>query len=158
MISDFKPGEKVYVDGPFGTFGIDWCGEATGYVMIAGGIGSVPFLSMIRTMFDRKDDCPIYLFYGNKDWETVVYREELEYEEERMALEVIHVLEDPPEGWEGETGFITAEIMKRHLPEDRNGMKYMICGPLPMIDAIEKELEKMNVPLHHIFTENYEMA
>ncbi|MDZ7359305.1 MAG: ferric reductase-like transmembrane domain-containing protein [candidate division KSB1 bacterium] len=156
-IKEFQPGEKVYVDGPFGTFDIDQH-EAPGYVMIAGGIGSVPVLSILRTMADRKDTRPVVFFYGNPDWESVTYREDLETLQERMNLKVVHLLENPPEGWQGETGYITREILERHLPADHAQWQYFICGPIPMITAVEKKLVAMGVSLHYIHTENYEMA
>jgi predicted ferric reductase len=156
-IKQFQPGEKVYVDGPFGTFDIDQH-QAPGYVMIAGGIGSVPVLSILRTMADRNDTRPVVFFYGNQDWESVTYREDLETLQKRMDLKVIHLLENPPEGWQGETGYITREILERHLPADHAQWQYFICGPIPMIAAAEKKLVAMGVSLHYIHTENYEMA
>jgi predicted ferric reductase len=63
-----KPGQCVYVDGPYGTFDIDQQ-DAPGYVFIAGGIGSAPIMSMLRTMADRKDRRPVLFFYGNRNWE-----------------------------------------------------------------------------------------
>jgi predicted ferric reductase len=156
-ISDLKPGERVYLDGSYGTFDIDQH-NAPGYVMIAGGIGSVPVMSILRTMVDRKDERPIFFFYGNPDWESVTYREELEELQKQMNLRVIFVLSRPPEDWQGESGYITGSIMSRHLPSDHPDWHYFICGPIPMIIAVEKDLAEMGVPLNKIHTENYEMA
>lgn len=156
-IGQLQPGEKVYLDGPYGTFDIDQH-DAPGYVMIAGGIGSVPVLSILRTMADRQDLRPVFFFYGNPDWESVTYREELESLQERMNLKVIHTLSRPPEGWRGETGYITANILERHLPADRANLHYFICGPIPMIVAVENDLLQMGIPIRNIHTENYEMA
>jgi predicted ferric reductase len=33
-----------------------------------------------------------------------------------------------------------------------------LCGPLPMIEAVEGALHKLHVPVLHIFSEQYEMA
>lgn len=156
-IKDFRPGEVVYVDGPYGTFDIDQH-DAPGYVMIAGGIGSVPVMSILRTMADRNDKRPVVFFYGNLTWEGVTYREELEALKRRMNLQVVHVLGQPPEGWQGETGYVTKEVLERHLPSDHADWHYFICGPIPMIAAVERDLLAMGVPLVKIHTENYEMA
>lgn len=156
-IQELQPGEKVFVDGSYGTFDIDQH-DAPGYVMIAGGIGSVPVMSILRTMADCKDPRPIYFFYGNPDWESVTYREELETLPERMDLKVIHALSHPPADWQGESGFINRDILERHLPADHDGFHYFICGPIPMIAAVERDLLAMGVPLNKIHTENYEMA
>ena len=143
-LGDVPPGTRVYVDGPYGTF--DLYGEPdSNFVFIAGGIGSAPIMSMLRTMADRGDDRQIQFFYGNPTRETVIFREELAALEEKLNLEVIHVLEKPPEGWEGERGFITVDVLQRLLCEDFRDCVFFICGPLPMIDAVTGALEKLAV-------------
>lgn len=156
-IKDLQPGEKVFVDGSYGTFDIDQH-DAPGYVMIAGGIGSVPVMSILHTMADRQDRRPVVFFYGNPDWESVTYREELETLPQRMNLKVIHALSRPPEDWQGEQGYINRDILERHLPAQYDDFHYFICGPIPMIAAVERDLLAMGVPLNKIHTENYEMA
>jgi NAD(P)H-flavin reductase len=81
-------------------------------------------------------------------------------EKELDCLEVIHVLERPPEGWEGESGYITADILARHLPEDYKQWQYLffLCGPTPMIAAVEGALRSLDVGNTKIFSEKYEMA
>jgi predicted ferric reductase len=77
---------------------------------------------------------------------------------QRMNLKMVHVLTDPPHGWQGEKGFITADVMERYLGSDRRDLHYSICGPIPMITAVENDLKKLGIPLDKIHTENYEMA
>ena len=156
-IKDFEPGKTVYVDGPYGTFSIDehYCRDL---VFIAGGIGSAPVMSMLRTLADRDYEKEILFFYGNPTWDSVIFREELQELEEKLDLKIIHVLERPPEGWEGETGFINADILKRHLHKDCTECTYFLCGPLPMIEAVEGAMKKVDIPPTHVFSEQYEMA
>jgi predicted ferric reductase len=156
-IREFKEGQTVYVDGPYGTFSMDehYCKTM---VYIAGGIGSAPVMSMLRTLADRHCKKEMFFFYGNATWESIIYREELEELEKKLNLHMIHVLERPPEGWEGETGFITVETFKRYLPEDYKDATYFLCGPLPMINAVEDALAQLHVPPTHVFSEQYEMA
>ena len=84
--------------------------------MIAGGVGIAGLISMLRTMADRKDGRPAVLFYANGEWDGVTFRAELEHLKDRLNLAVVHVLERPPEAWTGETGYVTAEVLARHLP------------------------------------------
>jgi len=156
-IKDFKPGDTVYVDGPYGTFSMDEhrCKEL---VYIAGGIGSAPVMSMLRTLVDRNCKKNMVFFYGNPTWESIIYREELEELEQQLNLKLVHVLEKPTEDWQGERGFITADVLQRHLPANYKEATYFLCGPLPMIEAVEGALHKIHVPSLHIFSEQYEMA
>jgi 3-phenylpropionate/trans-cinnamate dioxygenase ferredoxin reductase subunit len=157
-IKDIPIGEKVYLDGPYSTFSIDKHTDAPGYIFIAGGIGIAPIMGMLRTLADRGDKRPVQLYYGNWNLESATFLEEIESLEEKLNIDVIHVLEKPEEDWEGETGFITANLLDKHLPKKREGLVYFICGPLPMIDAVEPALRSLDIPLTHIHAEQYFMA
>jgi predicted ferric reductase len=146
-------GRRVYLDGPYGAFTIG--NPADMHVLIAGGVGITPMMSMIRTLADRGDTRPVILLYGSKDWETITFREALEALKARLNLTIVHVLANPPAGWTGEQGFITAEVFKRHLPPPYADHEYFICGPDVMMDAIEKALGEMNVPLSKYHSERY---
>jgi predicted ferric reductase len=112
-------------------------------------------MSIIRTLAARDDKRPVILLYGSKDWESITFREELEALEARLDLKVVHVLADAPESWKGEKGFINAEMMMRHLSPPYRDHEYFICGPNPMMDAIEGALGKMHVPLSKYHSERY---
>ncbi|MBM4430126.1 MAG: oxidoreductase [Chloroflexi bacterium] len=156
-VKDVPTGARLYVDGPYGTFGPDFY-DAPGYVLLAGGVGVTPIMSMLRTLADRGDRRPLVLFYGSPTWEDVIYREEIEELEKRLNLKVVHVLERPHEGWQGEKGFINTDILNRHLPAERADLQYFMCGPLPMIQNVEPALQRAGVPLERAHSERYEMA
>jgi len=157
QVKELEPGTRVYVDGPYGLFSMEEH-PAPGYVFAAGGIGSAPMISMLRTMADRGDERPLWMIYGSVSWDDVTFREELTALEERLNLKVIHVLEEPPPGWEGETGYITADVLDRHLPQNREELIYFVSGPIPMIRLVKKDLRELDIPLRRIEEEQYEMA
>lgn len=172
-IGKLQPGTKVYIDGPYGTFDLDHHPDRN-YVFIAGGIGSAPVMSMLRTLADRNDERHLQFFYGNPTYDTIIFREELESLQQRLNLDVIHVLENPPEGWEGESGFVTKAVLERHLISEFQHCTYFICGPLLMIESVEHALMQLSVsrktmlemdreqefemPHKYIYSENYKMA
>lgn len=147
-------GKRVFLDGPYGAFTIDR-NPADMHVLIAGGIGITPMMSILRTLADRGDTRPVILLYGNRDWESVTFREELEALTQRLQLSVIHVLSNPPEGWEGERGYIGADVFRRHLPPPYDDHEYFICGPPVMMDSIERALGELKVPLSKYHSERY---
>jgi predicted ferric reductase len=158
-IGSVQPGEPVYLDGPHGGFSIDRHPDASGYVFIAGGVGITPMMSMLRTLADRRDGRPLHLIYGARDWESVTFRETIAELEQRLALRVVYVLEQPPPDWEGETGFITAGILDRHLPpEQRLAYEYFICGPQLMMDAVEQALSRLGVPMGRYHSERFDLV
>jgi predicted ferric reductase len=146
-------GQRVYIDGPYGAFTIG--NPADMHVLIAGGVGVTPMMSMIRTLADQGDTRPVILLYGSKDWKSITFRDELEALKARLNLTVVHVLANPPAGWTGEQGFINAEMFKRHLPPPYADHEYFICGPNVMMDAIEAALGEMNVPMSKYHSERY---
>lgn len=91
-IGTVRPGEPVYLDAPHGMFSIDRDPYAPGFVGIVGGIGITPLMSMMRSMAGRGDKRPIFLFYANKAWDGIVYREEIDRLQHRLELALIHVL------------------------------------------------------------------
>ena len=146
-------GQRVYLDGPYGAFTIG--NPADMHVLVAGGIGITPMMSMVRTLADRGDKRPLVLLYGSRDWESITFREELEQLKARLDLTVVHVLSNPPPGWTGEQGRITADLFKRHLPPNYDAHEYFICGPDPMMDAIETALDALQVPRSKYHSERY---
>jgi predicted ferric reductase len=156
-IADVPVGTRAYVDGPHGAFSIDRY-PAAGYVLIAGGVGITPFMSILRTMADRGDPRPVLLFYADKQWDAVAYREELEELQQRMSLHVIYVLEEPDDDWEGETGFVTPELLEKRLPKEDFDRDYMVCGPPAMMDAVHEALLERDVPHARIQLERFALV
>ena len=154
QIDGVPVGRRVYVDGPYGAFTLG--NPADLHVLVAGGVGITPMISMLRTLADEGDKRPVILLYGSKTWEEITFREELEALEARLDLKVVHVLENAPAGWPGERGFITAAVFKRHLPPGYAKHEYFICGPGVMMDAIENALgDELKVPISKYHSERY---
>jgi predicted ferric reductase len=151
-VHELPRGTRAYLDGPFGNFGVGW--EAAGQLLlVAGGIGITPNMSILRTMADTDDRRPVTLIYGNNDWDSVVFRDELAQLTDQLDLTVVHVLAKGHEGWEGEVGFITAEILQRGLPADHRDLQAYVCGPPPMMAAVERALFELGVPPRQVHSE-----
>jgi predicted ferric reductase len=158
QINTVEPGQHLYLDGPFGAFSIDRYPDAPGYVFVAGGIGVAPILSMLRTLADRGDRRPLWLFYAYRSLEQLTAREELQALQARLHLKCIIVLNEPPPDWTGESGFITREILQRHLPANHVVLEYFLCGPTPMTASVEHSLDAIGVPLRRVHTELFDMV
>jgi predicted ferric reductase len=156
-VKTIRPGTRAYLDGPYGAFSIDQ-EVAPGYVFIAGGVGITPVMSMLRTLADRHDRRPLLLMYGSKTWEEVTFREELEELKQRLNLRVVHVIEKAPDDWDGESGFMNAAMLARHLPEDRMEHEFFVCGPVPMMNAVEQGLERLGIPIENVNSERFNLV
>ena len=156
-IGRIEVGTTAYLDGPHGWFSPGH-EPAAGYVFFAGGVGITPFVSVLRTMADRGDRRPVTQFYGDPTWDGIAFREEIERLQEPLDLTVVYVLEDPPGDWQGETGFIDADVLKRHLPTAQLDRLHLVCGPIPMIDAVETALQRRGVPMQRIRSERFDLV
>jgi predicted ferric reductase len=151
------PGATMYVNGPFGAFSLDR-EPGQGFVLIGGGIGITPLRSMIVTMRDRGDVRPVILFYGARNREAVVYHDELEALRQQMSLQIVWVFERPEADWTGERGYIDAALLKRHLPPQFKRYQYFMCGPTPMMDAVEEHLAAIGVPRARVHSERFDVV
>jgi ferredoxin-NADP reductase len=154
-VATVEPGTEVYLDGPHGVLSIDQY-EGAGFCLIAGGVGIAPALSMLETLADRADVRPVVLFAGNRNWDSIIFRNRIAELTARLNVKVVHVLEEPPPDWTAETGYLTAEILARHLPGGFQRFQFFACGPNAMLDAVETALVQIGAPADRIHTERFD--
>lgn len=152
---DIEPGTPAWLEGPFGSF--TFKGDSDIF-LIMGGIGVTPAMSMLRTIRGDNDTRKATLLYANESWDGVTFRDELEDLEKEINLKVVHVLEDPPEDWDGEEGVIDQDLLEKHMPADPNSRVYYICGPDPMMDIVELSLRNLGVNWDRIYTERFQIV
>jgi predicted ferric reductase len=158
VVPNVQVGQRMWLDGPYGVFTLDR-EQGPGYVFLAGGVGITPLHSMLVTMAERGDVRPVVLFYSASHVEDLTYREELLALQKQMNLKVVYVVGEPPDGWTGETGRISAEIVQKYIPPKQyKRWQYFICGPTPMMNAMEKMLPEIGVPAEHVHTERFDMV
>jgi predicted ferric reductase len=150
-------GTPAYIEGPHGAFSIDrYAGR--GCVFVAGGVGITPVMSMLRTLADRGDTRPQLLVYGARAVDDITFREEVETLRKRLDLRVVYVLSEAPPDWHGARGRITTRLLAGLLPENSAEYLYFVCGPPPMMDAVERSLRQAGVPWPSIYTERFDMV
>jgi predicted ferric reductase len=156
-IQKLQSGDKVYLDGPYGYFSTDRYPDAKKLVLIPGGIGVTPIMSILRTLADRGDQRPLKVFYANQTWDAVTFREEMEELRQRLNMELVYVIERPPDDWQGESGFLNNAVLKKYLPDDWLGddTEVFLCGPTPMMNAVEKALHQTGYAERKVHTERY---
>jgi predicted ferric reductase len=156
-IRDVPPGSRVYMDGPHGVLSCDRY-HGPGYVFIGGRVGVTPLLSMLRTLADREDRRPCTLILASADIDSIAFREDIEELENRLDLTAVHVLRHPPPDWTGETGYVTAETLRRHLPSGYSRYQYFVCGTKEFMNEMEAALVAVGVPFENVHTERFDMV
>jgi predicted ferric reductase len=154
-----RPGNRVWVDGPHGAFTLD-LRRTTGLVMIAGGVGITPMMSMLRTLAHRRDQRPHRLLVIAATAEELLFRAEIRQLQQRLDLTVVELLRRPPPSWTGPSGAIDEKLLTALLPGKfrRNQLDYYLCGPPAMITDVLTVLDGLEVPQPRIHTEQFDLV
>jgi glycine betaine catabolism B len=155
FLDEVAVGAEFEATSPSGNFIYNPLFHGEDLVFLAGGSGVTPFMSMIREVADRDLSRRIHLIYGSQDPDDVIFSGELKaITEKHKNISCSLVISNPPKGYKGLTGFITAELMKKILG-DVKGKTFYLCGPDAMYAFCLKELEKLGIPKRKIRTEVY---
>jgi predicted ferric reductase len=157
-IGEIEVGSRAFVDGPYGSMQLP-PGDVPGLMLVAGGIGITPVISMLRTLRDDRSQARVVLVYANRRPDEVAYDAELDAIAGDIDLTVVHVIEEPDAGWDGPSGLITTELLAGLLPaEGAERWWYVLCGPPPMMEAVEGSLVDLGVPLGRIESERFDIG
>lgn len=144
-LSNLNIGDEIEAEGPRGSFTYPNPNQKT--VWIAGGIGITPFRSMLMDLTFKKLDPDITLFYANRN-EEIVFKELIDhYLATHQNFKVIYVVEEPSTSWQGQTGRISPELIKKFVPDyQQNPPLFYASGPEPMVEGFGTMLESMGIP------------
>jgi predicted ferric reductase len=150
-------GDRAAVDGPYGDFShrIHASDPEQHVVMIAGGVGITPMLSMLRYMADREKDREVTLIWSNRRAEDILCRRELEDLRSFMPrLTIHHVLTREPEGHPGR-GRLEAGSLERFLSDASRGSAVFVCGPPAMMEEVRRALRSIGFSRRSIHSERF---
>ncbi len=152
-----QEGDIVEAKGPSGSFVLD--GGNDPVVLIAGGIGITPLLSMLKSLPLLQPGRQAFLYYGVNGKEEHSFREELQtlikaYPALQVCTFYGTVGCDDRQGCDYNfEGLISARQILQHT--GRTDIVHYICGPAPMMRAIKTELALLGVPEEKIFSESF---
>ena len=146
-------GDLIDISGPSGLFTFTGR-ECKCILLIGGGVGITPLMSVLRYLTDRSWPGDIFLLYGVKTPQDIIFREELDYLRRRNPNLRVVVSVSRPEGtdWKGATGRIAKELITQFVPDVASRYVH-ICGPVSMMEAARKMLVELGVPDGGIKTE-----
>jgi ring-1,2-phenylacetyl-CoA epoxidase subunit PaaE len=171
-----KEGDFLDVMVPQGHFTLDPDHQkACSYYFIAAGSGITPIMSMIQSTIELEPKSTIYLLYGNRNEDSIIFQELLSQLETkyRNQLHVTHILSQPKEikvggigglfskkviEWKGLKGRINQATIKTFLDENSGqnvDKQYFICGPGDFIERTETTLHALNIDKKHIHKEYF---
>jgi ferredoxin-NADP reductase len=153
ILDEMKVGGWAKIDGPYGSF--TFRGEYDKVCLLSGGVGITPLRSICKYCTDMKLDVNIILIYANRTEKNIIFREDLELmQKQNENLKIVLTLDEPGEGWNGETGMINADKIKKNVMDYATRVFYT-CGPPGMIQATITLLKSLNIAEEQIKIENF---
>lgn len=150
-LDDLPVGAEIEGEGPNGTFILDEK-EPGPHIFIAGGIGITPFRSMIKYAADKNLSTQIYLIYSNSD-EDITFRKELdEISSGHPNIKIQYVITSV----EGHLDELKIKKIVEGWGLEVGGLiTWWLCGPPPMIDAMEQVIGKMHITSDKVRSEKF---
>lgn len=147
VLKNLLVGSEIKIDGPYGSFYLHK-DESRPAVFLIGGIGITPVFSILKHVAYEKLPHKLFLFYSNKRPEDATFLKELQnLEKENNNFKLVATMtgmKKSKSSWQGETGFINAEMLKKYLPEQNSPIYYM-SGPPAMVKAMRDLLKKIGI-------------
>jgi len=150
------PGDQVEVRGPIGGYFVWEASQGGPLLLIAGGSGVVPLMSMLRHRHAAQSTAPTRLLYSARTFDDIIYREELETLNAGSGLDVIYTLtRGQPPGWTGYTRRIDRAMLEDVTRPLGRSPQVFIWGPSLLVEAAANALAQAGVPAARIRTERF---
>lgn len=156
LSEEIRPGDRLELRGPIGGY-FTWT-EADGgpLLLVAGGSGIAPLMSMLRYREAIGSDIPATLLYSSRSWDEIIYRDELDRLSADSALRVVHTLtRSHPDGWDGYTRRIDTAMLEDAAGGPDLGRLAYVCGPTQLVENVASDLVALGYPSERIKTERF---
>ncbi|MBK9256137.1 MAG: phenylacetate-CoA oxygenase/reductase subunit PaaK [Saprospiraceae bacterium] len=147
-----QKGDTLEVMPPMGNFTINIAKDnKKNYVFFASGSGITPIMSLIKSILFHEPESNITLFYGNRNFDSIIFREELEGLKNKYItrFSVYHILSKEKFGspvFYGRLNGEKCQIFAKTFMDVTGTDEFMLCGPAEMIFNVKESLELLGVP------------
>lgn len=152
-----KAGMTIRAQGPLGRFTRP---KAAKYLLISGGSGITPVMSMLRDMNDRHEDADVVFLHAGRTPLDLVFRDELAVLARSGSGLRLHFLPEATTGepgWAGLTGRISRDYLALAVP-DMSERTILCCGPAPFMKAVREIAVACGVPEGRYIEESFEAS
>jgi len=159
-VLSIKPGSKARLTGPYGRFSPLMYSSDKAVVLIAGGVGITPMLSILRYFYNNEKDRKVILFWGINNMNEMICPDEFAaFQREMKNFTLVPVVAKDAD-YEGEKGYITSAILERVMKDNNTGLKdahYYLCGPSVMQKSIISGLKLNGIRKRYIHFESFSL-
>jgi ferredoxin-NADP reductase len=147
LTDELRAGDKLELRGPIGGYFV-WEAERGGpLLLVGGGSGVVPLMSMLRHRAAASSQAQARLLYSARSLGDVIYRGELE------RFDVVYTLtRERPDGWTGYSRRVDAEMLREVSFDD--ALAY-VCGPTRFVESVADALVGIGYAPENVRTERF---
>jgi ferredoxin-NADP reductase len=156
---NLKPGDEIRAIGPLGDF-TPPTAAAPKWLMLSGGSGITPLMSMTRTSYDLAEDRDIVFVHAARTPADIIFRTELDMMARQMPdLHLAHICETAvgEKSWPGFVGRLSLPMLSLIAP-DFEEREIFCCGPAPFMDAARAMLERAGFDMARYHQESFDFS
>ncbi|MDQ3393910.1 MAG: ferredoxin--NADP reductase [Bacteroidota bacterium] len=157
-----KIGDVLEIMEPMGHFTTDVISSNKRHIILfGGGSGITPLLSIIKAILHGEHQSILSLVYANRDEKSIIFKDKITSLLEKFPgrLNIVHVLDNAPINWQGPSGLLSPEMLKKilaELPEWKTEQTvYLMCGPEGMMNNVENTLTAFGIAKEKIYKESF---
>jgi ferredoxin-NADP reductase len=150
-------GDQIEVRGPIGGYFVWDSSIEAPILLIAGGSGVVPLMSMIRHRRAIGSSIPLRMLYSSRTLEDIIYSDELsQLQNSNDQLEIFYTLtRQKPPGWNGYARRIDTQMLREVAGPLGTRTQVYVCGPTLMVEAVANGLLQVGLAANQIRTERF---
>ena len=157
LTEELRAGDTIELRGPIGGY-FTWNPSISSPLMlIAGGSGVVPLMSMLRTRNQADNKVPAKLLYSSRSADDIIYRDELDrMAANRDGFDLVHTLtRGAPTGWKGQTRRVDRDMLAQCGFQATEEPQIFVCGPTSFVETVADQLVSLGHGESAIKTERF---
>jgi ferredoxin-NADP reductase len=157
LTEELRAGDTIELRGPIGGY-FTWNPSISSPLMlIAGGSGVVPLMSMLRTRNRADNKVPAKLLYSSRSADDIIYRDELDrMAANRDGFDLVHTLtRGAPTGWKGQTRRVDRDMLAQCGFQATEEPRIFVCGPTSFVETVADQLVSLGHGESAIKTERF---
>jgi ferredoxin-NADP reductase len=157
LVGELQNGDTFELRGPVGGYFVWEAGMGGPLLLVAGGSGVVPLMSMLRHRQAAGETVGARLVYSSRSWEDVIYRDELErLGSASNGPEIFHTLtRSQPPGWTGYARRVDGAMLAETAWPVSAMPTAFVCGPTPFVESVAAALVLLGYPATSVKTERF---
>lgn len=157
LFGELRRGDQLELRGPIGGYFVWEASRGGPLLLVGGGSGIVPLMSMLRHREAAGASVGARLVYSSRSWDDVIYRDELQgLSGGSNGPEVFHTLtRSQPPGWTGYARRVDGAMLSETAWPAASSPTAFICGPTPFVESVAGALVLLGYPATSVKTERF---